>query len=177
MATKNENRIAIGDQVQFTLGTSLAQGVVVDDRGPIGAGKVHIFRVSVSNDPYDDEVFEMPEDEIEVVNRDASQGTAIRVDEAIEYLERGGLVHILRAGMSGGKAQPRAWLCRDSLGNVTHTFSPERGRLGGAVVPFFALHDSRVFTPKREDVRSFIGAFGLNDDAVEQVLGSVGTAP
>ena len=177
MATQNDNRVSIGDRVRFSLGTSCILGVVVEDRGPIGARSARIFRVRVSNDPYDDKVFEMPEDEIDVVGQDAWQGEAIHAGEAMEYLERGGLIRILRAGMSGGKTQPRAWLCRDSLGNATHTFSPDRGVLGGAIVPFSALHDNRVFTPKRDDVLSFLNAFELSSKDSEHVLQTVGMAP
>lgn len=153
------------------------QGVIVDDRGPIGAGKVRIFRIRVPNDPYDDDVFEMPEDEIEVVDQSVSQSGTIPPSDAMEYFERGGLLRILRAGMSGGKTQRCAWLCRDSLGNVTHTFSPDRGSVGGAVIPFLALYGNRVFTPKRRDVLRFLRAFGLSTHNAEHVLQIVGTAP
>lgn len=177
MATQKANRISVRDQVRFTLGTASVQGVVVDDRGPIGAGKVHIFRIRVSNDPYDDDVFEMPEDEIEVIDQDTSKTDTITASEAKEYLERGGLIRILRAGSSGGKTHSHAWLRRDSLGNVTHTFSPDRGDVGGAIIPLLALRTHRVLTPKRDEVLNFLTAFGLPLGDAEHVLEAVGTTP
>lgn len=177
MATKHHDRISPGDEVQFTLGTSTVHGIVVEDRGPIGAGKVRLFSVRVSYDPYDDDqVFEMPEDEIHTVARSDSTDEAISVNEAVEYLKGGGLIDMLRAGNASEKVQPHAWLRRDSLGNVTHTFSPERGVLGGSTVPYFALYDNRVFSPKRGEVLAFLTSFGLPRKDAEHVIQTVGAA-
>ncbi len=136
--------ISVGDYVSFVLGTAPIRGIVVDDRGPIGANKVRIFTMRVPNDPYEDDVFEMPEDELAPAKRNLEP---IPRAQIIEYLENGGLVQMLNANMSGGKVQPCVWLGRDSLGNVVHTFSAERGIVGGARVPFAALHNNRIFAP------------------------------
>lgn len=160
--------------MSFTLGTTPIQGVVIDDRGPIGANRVRIFRVRVPNDPYDEDVIEMPEDELALENRSIE---SIPNPDVVNYLEHGGLVQILKANMSGGKNQPRVWLGRDSLGNVVHTFIAERGSVGGATIPFFALHDNRLFTPKLNEVLAFLSTFGLTAGDAKQVARAVGTAP
>jgi hypothetical protein len=127
-------------------------------------------------DPFEPMVVELPEDEME-----SAEGTevvkSIDKERIPEYLVNGGLLSILRSNGSGGKNQPRVWLCLDNLGNVTHTFSPERGVVGGAVVPFWAFHDDKVFQPKRDLVVSYIESFGLNHQEAEKVVSEVGTAP
>ena len=40
---------------------------MVDDRGPIGANRVHIFSISIPNDSDENDVVEMPEDELALV--------------------------------------------------------------------------------------------------------------
>jgi len=166
--------ISVGDNVRFTLGTTPVHGVVIDDRGPIGANRVRIFRVCVPNDPYDEDVIEMPEDELALENQSME---SIPNGDIVNYLGHGGLVQILKANMSGGKNQPRVWLRRDSLGNVVHTFIAERGSVGGATIPFFALYDNRVFTPKLAEVLTFLSTFGLSARDAKQVATAVGSAP
>ncbi len=169
-----QETISVGDNVCFTLGTTPIRGVVVDDRGPIGANSVRIFRVRIPNDPYDEDVIEMPEDELALAIKDVE---SISESSIVNYLEHGGLVQILKANMSGGKNQPSVWLGRDSLGNVVHTFIAERGRVGGATIPFFALHDNRIFAPKLKEVLAFLSTFGLSKRDAKQVVETVGTAP
>lgn len=166
--------ISVGDNVCFTLGTTPIQGVVIDDRGPIGANSVRIFRVRIPHDPYDDDIIEMPEDELALAmkNVESIPGASI-----VGYLEHGGLVQILKSNMSGGKNQPCVWLRRDSLGNVVHTFIAERGSVGGAAIPFFALHDNRIFTPKLKEVLTFLSTFGLSKGDAKRVADAIGTAP
>ena len=169
-----QETISVGDNVCFTFGTTPIRGVVVDDRGPIGANSVRIFRVRIPNDPYDEDVIEMPEDELALANRSVG---SLSGNSIVDYLEHGGLVQILKANMSGGKNQPAVWLGRDSLGNVVHTFVADRGSVGGATVPFFALHDNRVFTPKLKEILTFLSTFGLSKRVAKQVVETVGTAP
>ncbi|MFO0965639.1 MAG: hypothetical protein U0793_08660 [Gemmataceae bacterium] len=57
--------------------------------------------------------------------RPLTEVSAARVVAAA--LASGGLISILRSNLGGGRNPPRAWLCLDQLGNVTHTFIPERG--------------------------------------------------
>ncbi|NLS98266.1 MAG: hypothetical protein GXX96_39555 [Planctomycetaceae bacterium] len=165
---------SIGDNVCFTLGTTPIRGVVIEDRGPIGTNRVRIYRVLIPNDPYDDEFIEMPGDEL-VIAQD--QVASIPESSAVEYLKHGGLLQILKANLSGGKTQPRVWLTRDRLGNVVHTFIAERGSLGGATVPFAALHNNRVFAPKRDEVLAFLATFNLSNEGVESIIDAVGIAP
>lgn len=168
-----QETISVGDSVSFTLGTTPIYGVVVDDRGPIGANSVRIFRVRIPNDPYDDDIFEMPEDELALAKTivESIPGTSI-----VDYLEHGGLIQILKSNMSGGKNQPCVWLRRDSLGNVVHTFIAERGNVGGAAVPFFALQDNRIFAAKQKEVLTFLSTFGLSKGDAKRVADAIGTA-
>ena len=89
----------------------------------------------------------------------------------------GGLISILRSNLSVGKNQPRVWLCLDQLGNVTHTFVPERGILGGQLVPNWAVRDDKIFTAKRDSVVSLLESFGLSQQDAEKVISEVGTTP
>ena len=101
----------------------------------------------------------------------------MRKDQIEAYLIHGGLIGILRSNLSGGRSQPRVWLRPDTIGNVTHTFERERGVVGGEVVPFMAVHDDKVFTPKRKEVLSFLRSFNLDPTDAERIISSVGTAP
>jgi hypothetical protein len=166
--------ISVGDTVSVTLGTTELQGVVIDDRGPIGAGGVHIFRIRVPNDPYEDDVFEAPEDALAPAKK---QIGPIPRQQAVSYLEHGGLVQILKSSMSGGGNQPRVWLRRDTSGNVVHTFAGERGEVGGETAPVSALYGDRVFTPKLGDVLKFLSTFGLTESEAKRVVDKIGTAP
>ncbi|NQT39840.1 MAG: hypothetical protein HQ581_20265 [Planctomycetes bacterium] len=169
-----QKTISVGDNVSFTLGTTPIHGVVIDDRGPIGANSVHIFRVRIPNDPYDDDIFEMPEDELALAKK---SDESIPVASIVDYLEHGGLVQILKSNMSGGKSQPRVWLGCDSLGNVVHTFIAERGSVGGSAVPFFVLHDNRILAAKLKEVMTFLSTFGLSKGDAQRVANAIGTAP
>ena len=168
------NSISVGDHVRFTLGTTPIEGVVIDDRGPIGANRIRIFSVRIPNDPYDEDVIEMPEDELALASNSIG---SIPKESIVRYLEDGGLIQILQSNKSGGTAHARVWLGRDSLGNVVHTFIAERGIVGGAAVPFFAIHDNRIFTSKLDEVLSFLSTFGLSTQDAKQVVEEVGTAP
>lgn len=165
---------SVGDKVCFTIGTRAVRGVIVEDRGPIGVRKAHIYRVQVPNDPYEDEFTEMPED---VLSPSDDSIAPLPNSAIIQYLIHGGLTQILRSNGSGGKNASQVWLTRDSLGNVVHTFAAERGLVGGAPVPFLALHGSRIFKPKLEEVIDYLTTFGLSRDDARRVAGAVGTAP
>ena len=170
----NTKRIHAGDHVQFTSGNTSVRAIVVGDRGPIGANKNRILQIRVPDAPYEDEVFEMSEDQLTVIDQETSRGSPIRVDESREYFANGGLVQILRAAAEGRTA---AWLCRNSLGNLTHTFSPDRGIVGGAIIPTNALHGHYIFRPKRDEVLDYLSTFGLSRTDAEQVIRSVGLVP
>jgi hypothetical protein len=127
-------------------------------------------------DPFEPMVVELPEDEIEAIAVGTEE--TLRIDKAkvIEYLVNGGLIAILRSSISGSRNQPRVWLCLDNLGNVTHTFIPERGVLGGQTVPLWAVQDDKILTAKRDSVVSLVESFGSSHQEAERVVSEVGTA-
>jgi hypothetical protein len=178
MTTTHEHQsFHVGDHVRIDFGKRKLSGVIVEDRGAIGVGGRHLFRVDVPMDPFDPMSIELPETELEAV--ESQNGAAAMPEKAkiVDYLKSGGLISILRSNISGGKNQPRAWICLDNLGNVTHTFVPERGIIGGQVVPFLAVQDDKIFPPKRDSVLTILESFGLNHQDAEAVISEVGTAP
>lgn len=149
------------------------KGVVVEDRGPIGVNRRRLFSVRVPNDPYDEFLVEMAEDEL----APATNGVqTISKAEVVDYLKNSGLIQILRMNPSEGKNEPRVWLTRDSLGNVVHTFSAERGIVGGGTIPFAAIYDYRISTAKRDEVLAFLMTFGLSKREANQLIEAIGTA-
>lgn len=167
----------VGDPVQIALGPRKLTGVIVEDRGPIGVQARRLYRVHVPMDPFEPMMIELPEDEMEAVDPEAQAPRPISKEETIAYLTGGGLISILRSNLSGGRRQPRAWLCRDNLGNVTHTFVAERGIVGGNPVPLAAVHGDEVFAPKRDVVISFIESLGLSRRDAERVVSEIGVGP
>ncbi len=167
---KASNLFKAGDWVSFRYGTTDVMAQVIEARGPLGSNHRHIYRVGIARDADEPDAFELPEDELKPVFPPDK-------DSVIKHLEEGGLVAILRSNLGGGVNQPRAWLAYTPRGRVTHTFVPERGMLGGAIVPFFALHENKVFAGKEEAVAKFLASFGLNHAEAKQVIASVGTAP
>lgn len=128
-------------------------------------------------DPFESMTFEMTEDEMEPVDAQAESKIVLDKEKIKDYLANGGLISILRSNLSGGRGQPRVWLRPDSLGNVTHTFEQERGVRGGEVPPFMAVHDDKVFLPKRGEVLAFLQSFDLDRSEAEKILSAIGTAP
>jgi hypothetical protein len=167
----------IGDLVRIDFGRRKLTGVIVEDRGAIGAQGRHLFQVEIPMDPFEPMNVELPGDEIEPVAPETLTASSLDKRKIVNYLVNGGLISILRSNLSGGKSQPRVWLCLDQLGNITHTLVPERGVIGGQVVPFWAVQDDKVFLPERDRVLSFVESFGLSRQEAEQVVFEVGTAP
>jgi hypothetical protein len=167
----------VGDRVRFPFGSGRITGVITEDRGAIGYRGRHLYEVSVPMDPFEPTILELAGDEIEAVDEREELAPAFGADQIEAYLANGGLIAILRSNSSGGRKQPRAGLRPDSVGNVTHTFDQERGVVGGRVVPFAATHGDKVFTPKRDEVLSFLRSFHLDRRQAERVLSAVGTAP
>lgn len=175
--TRGKTLLRLGDPVRIVLGRRKLTGAIVEDRGAIGIGGRRLFQVSIPMDPDDPMVVEAPEDELEPLPEAERVVEPLDRAKVVEYLSNGGLLSILFANLSGGRSQPAVWLCRDQLGNVTHTFVPERGLVGGRVAPFRAIHDDRVFTPKRDQVVTFVESFGLDRAEAEHVVEEVGTSP
>ena len=166
---KESGRFSVRDWVAFRYGARNLIAQVVENRGPLGVNRRHLYRVRVAGESGDLDSFEMPEDELEA---------ATPPDRAaiVRYLQEGGLVAILRSNLGGGPEQPRVWLTYTPRGELTHTFQSVCGLVGGSTVPFFALHEGRVFRGKEEDVIRFLGSFGLDRAAAEGVIRVVGTA-
>ena len=175
--TQRKSRFHVGDRVRIDFGLRKLTGVIVEDVGPLGIGGRHLFQVDVPMDPFDPWSVRLQEDEIEALPPGSEVDKPLEKQKVVEYLVNGGLISILRSNLEGGKNQPRVWLCRDQLGNITHTFIEERGLLGGQLVPSLALRGHKVFTPKRDAVLSFVESFGLNRHDAEKVVAEVGTAP
>jgi hypothetical protein len=58
-------KFRVGDSVSFLFGTTTLVGIVVEDRGAIGAGGRRLFRVEVPFGIGEDSMFlEIPEDEL-----------------------------------------------------------------------------------------------------------------
>ncbi len=165
----------VGDRVQFPLGRGRVDGVITEDRGAIGFRGRHLYTVLVPMDPFEPTTFEMSADELEPINKTATPA-ALSKAMIVDYLVHGGLIAIL-SNSSGGRSQPRVWLRPDSLGNVTHTYAEERGVVGGGFIPVMAVHNERIFEPKRAAVLSLLQSFGLDDSEAKRVIASIGIAP
>lgn len=176
-ATRGQSPFHVGDRVRIDFGRRKLTGVIVEDRGAIGVHGRRLFQVDIPMDPFEPMSVELPEDEMEVIPPGTEVARSLDKQKVADYLAKGGLISILRSNLAGGRNQPTAWLCHDQLGNVTHTFVPERGVIGGQLVPVAAVYNSRVFSPKRDCVLSFVESFGLNRQEAEAVISEVGTAP
>lgn len=167
---KASGRFKAGDWVSFRYGTKDLTAQVVEARGPLGVNGRHLYRVRSARDGDEADYFEMPEDELEFASPPDQEAI-------IQYLKDGGLVAILRSNLGGGKKRPKVWLTYTPRAGVTHTFDADRGVVGGATVPFFALHEGKVFTGKEDEVSRFLETFGLSRKRIDEVLAAVGTAP
>jgi hypothetical protein len=175
MSTAHRKRACfkVGDWVSFVYGVRPVWAQVIEDRGLLGVGRTRLYRIRFGDDPSAGESgepveFEVPEDDLTLARPDH--------EAVIEYLEQGGLLAILQSNLGGGRSQPRVWLTFDRGGRIVHTFDKTRGVLGGETVPFFALLEYRVFTPKAHQVIDFLASFGLNRAEAEQVVAAVGTS-
>ena len=162
----------VGQRVQIPFGVGKVSGTIVEDRGPIGVGGRRLFLISIPNDPDDPDVVMRAEDELE---DDTTQAEALTPTEIQAFLESGGLISILRRNNAGGAAP--VWLCRDSLGNLTFTFTEERGLIGGAPIPFSSLHGDKVFKPRIPEVLEFLTGLGLSPKSSRAIISRVGHAP
>jgi hypothetical protein len=167
---KTASRFRVGDWVAFLYGTKKAFAQVVEDRGPIGVQGRRLYRIRLFHNSDEPDAFEMPEEYLEAAP--APEKPAL-----VRYLKEGGLVTILQSNLSGGKEQPRVWLTYSSQGSITNTFTAGLGIMGGALVPFFALIEDKIFTAKKKEVLAFLESFGLSRAEAEDVVATVGTAP
>ncbi len=165
----------VGDPVKVPLGRGQGAGVISEDRGPIGIRGGHLYQVLVPMDPFEPAIFELAEDEIEAFPQATEvHRRPIEKEKIIHYLKLGGLISILQSGASGGGIAPRVWLCRDQLGNLTHTFAQERGVVGGETVPSWAAQFGSIFKSKQKEVASLLHSFGLDVKQAADVIRAVG---
>lgn len=81
---------------------------------------------------------------------------------------------------SGGKHPPAAWVYRDADGNLKHTFNQEicagKESWGGTAIPISCLADGgkTVFSPKRSELLTYLGTFGLSEKESAAVLDTLG---
>jgi hypothetical protein len=62
-----ESRYRKGDLVKFCLGTRLVQGVVKEDRGPIGIKARHLYLVEFPSDAQSVSLVELPAEDLQLV--------------------------------------------------------------------------------------------------------------
>lgn len=171
------SRFHVGDHVSVELGRRRLTGVIVEDQGPLGIQGRHIFQVEIPQDPLDPMSVSLTEDDIEAIDPSEVAAPTIPKQKIVDYLVNGGLISILRSNGSNEKQQPRVWLTRDQLGNVTHTHNPHRGVLGGDPVPPSALHGTKINAQTLEAVLKLLSSFGLTLDEGESIAAHVGIAP
>jgi hypothetical protein len=168
MRTKRP-KFRLGDWVTFQYGLRPVFAQIIEDRGQLGANRRRLYRIRVDWELNESSDFEMPEDEMEKAVPDT---VAI-----LRYLKQGGLVEILHTNLRGGKDQPRVWLTFDSHGEVSYTLDAWRRCIDkGGTVPFWALHENKVFLPKKEAVLDLLASFGLTREEAEEVIEAVGNA-
>src|SRR5262249_13213543 len=93
------------------------------------------------------------------------------------YLKLSGLEAVLAESSPWARIRPRVWLCHNSRGNITHTLIPERGVLGGAVLPFQTLNEKwKIIASKKDPAATFLASFGLSPEESEEVIAAVGVA-
>src|SRR5437667_12049024 len=91
----------LGDRVKVAFGRRKLTGVIVEDRGAIGAQGRHLFQVNIPMDPFEPMMVELPEDEIEAVAAGSDDAVSIDKHKIIAYLVNGGLISILRSTLAG----------------------------------------------------------------------------
>lgn len=171
MSTTNRARprFKVGDWVSFPFGAGKAFAQVTEDRGPLGVRRRRLYGVRVEREYTEPDSFEMPEEDMEAVPPPDKAAV-------MQFLKEGGLVSILRSNL-GVRDHPKVWLTYKPRGGITHTFLPERGVVGGAAVPYFALHEDKVFAGKQNEALTFLESFGLSRPEAKEVVAAVGTAP
>lgn len=177
MATMPQSALfRVGDRVGFDLVGRRLTGTIVEDHGPHGIRGRRLFRVEVPIDPDEPMTMYLTENEIEAIPPGSEPPPSIEPEKIIKYLISGGLFSMLRSNMPAQRIQPRVWLCLDYLGNVTYTFAPDRGIVGGETPPASAIWEGKIAASKREAVEQFLESFGLSRDDAQRVVRKVGTA-
>jgi len=178
MKSKNGKPAAkyrVGDRVLFHFGGRKIWGTITEDRGFLGGDGRRLYYISMPMDPYDPEPFMKAEDELEP---DTISRVPLEKAEIIEFLKNSGLFGILLWNPSSEREDPVVWLCRGANGEITYTFSPRRGMIGGRLIPFLAhQRGGRIDAEKRDEVAEFLLSFGLTPEEAEDVIQAVGVSP
>jgi len=192
MIASNESapRFRVGDWVVFRYSGQSLVGQVVEEPPPPGVTPHRFYRVSL--DPSEPYAFEIaaaleagfsPEGSLrptELQFKDEELQPAVLPDKAdvCSYLKRD-LVAILKSNLVPNRPSPQVWItfAAGQTWRLTHTFTPRRGLVGGATVPFSALHADKVLTTKKQEVIDFLASFGLTSADAEDVLHTVGLSP
>jgi hypothetical protein len=157
-------KFRLGDWVTFHYGAWPVVAQIIEDRGPLGVGRRRLYRIRFDQELNEPISFEMPEDDMEKAVPDRAA--------ILRYLKGGGLMEILKTNTQGGpiQNQPRGWLTFGPQGEVTFTFTAERGLVGcGATVPF------QGWVPHRQEhVLPFLQSFGLTREEAEEVMEAAG---
>jgi hypothetical protein len=162
-------KFRLGDWVTFQYGVEPVFAQIIEDRGPLGANRLRLYRIRLDQELNEPIEFEMPEDEMEKAVPDRAA--------ILRYLKEGGLVDILQLGEQGGKNPQRVWLTFSPRGEVSYTFTAERGLIGrGDTVPSRALLGDRIFLPKKEAILDFLSSFDLSREEAEEVVEAVAAA-
>jgi len=164
----------VGDRVWVPIPLGRAAGTVIEDRGPLGSGGQHLFRVSVPNHPHTSEVFLVSEVQMQHIPPNEEEAERCQFDrETIKnFLIDGGLISIL----VHNSPEP-VWLRRGPRGNVTFTNIDGYSQNGGKIPPAYVLEGERISAPKQEEVIQFMKSFGLTDNDARDVISHIGTAP
>ena len=64
---KNPGPLRVGDRVRFQMPTHYQEGVIVEDRGPLGVGGVRVYGLRVREDEWNEIYTELPVDLLELV--------------------------------------------------------------------------------------------------------------
>ncbi|MCI0638158.1 MAG: hypothetical protein L0Y72_19570 [Gemmataceae bacterium] len=70
MAEKKHFRV--GEVVRFLMGVNKVEGVIKEDRGPIGVGGRRLYSIQFTLDPDFQAVIELPAKDLELVNNTAT---------------------------------------------------------------------------------------------------------
>ncbi len=169
-------RFRVGDRVQFQMWGKTTWGTVTEDRGNLGVNGRRLYYVSVAMDPDDPELRLLGEDELEP---DSISRVPLERSEIIDFLKRHGLFSILLSNNEFPLEYPLVWLCRGNHGEITYTFAPRRGLIGGQFIPDSALvrPGRRIDARKKDEVAAYLLGFGLTPEEAEDVIGTLGVAP
>jgi hypothetical protein len=167
-----EPRFQLGDHVRLTLGADEVPGTVIEVRGTHGREGHRMYTVEVSDEPRDPIILSMPEVELKPGEPPSARKHLLTKEKILKHLKHGGLMGMLRHDSFLGRDQPRVWLCLDAADNVTYTFRPYQGLIGGVTIPYEARPRFRrgIFEDKKEEVISFLASFGLTRDEAEGVI-------